>query len=396
MKPRAPFAAALVFAALFCPALPLRAQPSDACTPGWSMLNQLREQLTPETPTEMLALLHSKAESRLRVCRNIPDLWYYRHLLARRLNNATDAAYALKLAKEMDSAALREASNPLVKTPPPPAATAPLPSAIREKWALVVGVGKFQDAGNIQSLNYTVSDATAFSALLTSPTLGFRKDHVVQLVDSQASLLGIRTAIGQLRERVKEDDLLVVYMASHGTPRQSDPNGVSYVLTYDTRLDSSASLYATSLQMIDLTQLLKRDIRARRLVLILDTCFSGDATGVRSAQVYASPQVVGARTEFSTALEGFAGTEGRVVMSASRADQPSWESSKLQHGYFTYFLLDALQQKGGKIPLGEAFALARQQTMQAVARDHPPAQQEPTIQQSPAGSAIVLSAPTTN
>ena len=382
-------------AALGIAALPLFAQPSDSCSPGWNMLNQLREQLTPDTSNDTLALLRSKAESRLRVCRNIADLWYYRYLIAQRLNNSSDATYSLKLAKELDSAALRDGFNPFNKAPSAPT-TGPLSKAIHEKWALVVGVGQFQDASHIQKLSYTVSDATAFASMLSGPNLGFKKDHVLQLVDGQATLLGIRTAIGQLREKVTEDDLLVVYMASHGSPRQSDPNGVSYVLTYDTKIDSAASLYATSLQMVDLAQLLKRDIRARRLVLILDTCFSGDATGARGAQVYSSPQVVGSRPEFSTALEGFAGSDGRVAMSASRADQESWESARLQHGYFTYFLMEALRQNDGKIPLGHAFSQAREQTMKAVAQDHPPAQQEPTIQQSPAGGAIVLGAPTVN
>src|ERR1035438_5976944 len=155
---------------LLMPALPGLAQPSDACSPGWHMLNQLREQLTPETSTGMLALLHSKAESRLRVCRDIPDLWYYRYLIAQRLNNSADAAYALKIAREMDSAALRDAFNPLTKPPasalPPPA---PLPKTVRDKWALVVGVGKFQETSHISSLSYTVGDATAFTALLASP-----------------------------------------------------------------------------------------------------------------------------------------------------------------------------------------------------------------------------------
>ena len=56
-----------------------------------------------------------------------------------------------------------------------------------------------------------------------------------------------------------------------------DPNGVSYVVLHDTNLDDEATLYATSLQMIDLVQQINREIKAQRVILILDTCFSGDA-----------------------------------------------------------------------------------------------------------------------
>ena len=59
--------------------------------------------------------------------------------------------------------------------------------------------------------------------------------------------------------------------------KRQDPNGVSYVVVHDTNLDDAATLYATSLQMIDLVQQINREIKARRVVLVLDTCFSGDA-----------------------------------------------------------------------------------------------------------------------
>ncbi len=48
----------------------------------------------------------------------------------------------------------------------------PLSKAIREKWALVVGIGQFQDSKNIPALGHTVDDVTAFAALLADEHAG--------------------------------------------------------------------------------------------------------------------------------------------------------------------------------------------------------------------------------
>ncbi len=65
----------------------------------------------------------------------------------------------------------------------------------------------------------------------------------------------------------------------------------------------------------------------------------------------------------------------------------------MKHGYFTYYLLDALRQDQGKMPLGKLFEIVRDQTAAAVHKDHPTAEQTPTIQENADGAAIVLGAP---
>jgi uncharacterized caspase-like protein len=131
------------------------------------------------------------------------------------------------------------------------------------------------------------------------------------------------------------------------------------------------------------------------VALILDTCYSGDATGARGVKPYGDPAKVGQPAPFSAALDGFAASDARVVISASRADQQSWESPKLQHGYFTYYLLDALRQNGGQIPLNDAFTQARDHTEEAVWKDHQ-AKQAPTIQKSDEGGLMTLGIPSGN
>ncbi len=370
----------------------LHAQISDRCSPGWSTLNRVREQLTPDIDAETLKLLHLRIQRELAACPDNPDLWHYRALVANRLKDAKDYKYANDKAKERGSEALLAGVNPFAgirETAP-----AVLSTKIHDTYALVVGINQFQNTGSLQ---YAANDATSFGdALMNLGKGSFQEDHVFRLLNEKATLNGVRTAIGRIRARAQPDDLVVVYIASHGSPRKSDPNGVSYILMHDTKVDTPANVYATSLQMIDLVDLLRRDIQASRLVLILDTYYSGDATGGKSKAVYSADKSLGAKTDFSAAADRFEDKNSmgraRVVITASRADEPSREDAKLGHGYFTYFLLEALKNNGGNRSLGDLFQSVHDRVVHEV-RDRLSASQTPTIRSSPEGLKITLGDP---
>jgi uncharacterized caspase-like protein len=57
-------------------------------------------------------------------------------------------------------------------------------------------------------------------------------------------------------------------------------------------------------------------------------------------------------------LERMSQGSGRIVMAASRVDEESLESRELQHGYFTYFLLQAMKDGKGAAPLSQVFSAA--------------------------------------
>jgi len=66
---------------------------------------------------------------------------------------------------------------------------------------------------------------------------------------------------------------------------------------------------------------------------------------------------------------------GRIVMAASRVDEESLESDELRHGYFTYFLLQALKNGKGTAPMSQVFADVAQNVSKRVSaqglRQHP-------------------------
>lgn len=371
---------------------------SDACRGALSALNRVKEQITPDlsaqTPSgrDRLQTMLSALETSTRVCKDVPELWYYRMLVSERLGRKDSYSES-----KLQEFAYQPKYDPFSL---PPSATPPAPeeavSKIRKKWALVVGIDRFQD-NRVPGLRYAVKDSSDFTDFLTNPDGGrFQAERVRHVVNDDATLQGIREGLGWLRENVQRDDLVVLYFSSHGSPREIDPNGVSYIITHDTNLDNAAKLYATSLQMIDLVQALNREIKARRVVLILDTCYSGDASGARAIRpvwsVAPPPADSPASSSFSAALQNLKVGVGRAVIAATRANEQSWESESLMNGYFTHFLIGALSEEHGIDTLGTIFPKVRDQVSAGVRHQYGETQ-TPSCEFSDHASDIVIGAP---
>lgn len=371
----------LLFVAALASVAPTHAQDAR-CGAGKDLVVQAIERIGPQAGNDafedsLQLLKHAVSE-----CSELGDAWYYRSLVEQRLGHDALARYAMDKARMMGSEALEQQLNPLVlatpgkrglaveadatQTPATPAVTKPGP--VEQKWALVIGISRFTDAG-IPSLKYTTADANAFAAELADPAIGrFPAAHVHLLTDEQATTKNIKEGLNWIARHAKANDLVVIYVATHGTPRTMDSaGGANYLVTYDTAIDEGGSfdedaLYATAYPMVELADSVATRMRALRTAVILDTCYSGGATGgtAASAALPDKPPSEEMRARMSQ------GT-GRIVLTASQANEESLESGDLRHGYFTYFLLDALKDGKGATPLSQIYASVAQRVAQRVA-----------------------------
>jgi Caspase domain len=359
-----------------------------ACRDAIETINRTREILAdPSVQPARLEELLAALELRSGRCPTSGDVWYYRSVLERRLKRpASDSAYSLNKAREYGSAgATREAESGA------PPSDAPTPSfdpavPVRNKWALVVGVGTFSDT-RVRGLDLAAKDARDLGRTLANAAVGrFAATNVHTLVNADATLVNIKREIGWLRAQAGPDDLVLIFLASHGSPRESDPNGVSYILAHDTDTTDAISIYATSLQMIDLVENISRDIRANRVVLVLDTCFSGGA-GIaysRSLKIVREPS-----TNYNVAFKRIQAAPGRAVIASSRADEESFESRDLQNGYFTHFLVDGLGSRAVGPSLKDLFAYVESKVSTTV-RAALGVEQHPVLDAGPLADRIDL------
>jgi len=245
------------------------------------------------------------------------------------------------------------------KTPPPP--------PTRDRWAVVIGVGRYESP-EIPRLRYTVPDAEALYDVLIGAA-GFKKERVLLITDrteKKPTLRNIKWALGTFLARsAKKDDTVLIYFAGHGAP-EVDQQGVErdgfakYLVPSDAESDD---LYSTGLPMDELQTIFAR-IEAERVVVFLDSCYSGAAGG----RTFASKKTRSGHVD-DLFLERLTRSKGRAIVTASRPTEVSIELADLGHGIFTYYLVQGLKgaadlNRDGIVSLQELYEYIEQQVTQ--------------------------------
>ena len=240
-------------------------------------------------------------------------------------------------------------------------------AADRQIRGVFIGIDRYQ-APEINELRYAERDARALHALFAD-TFG---DGAELLVGAQATRAAIEAQFAALA-RADTDDFVVVGFSGHGSETHE-------LVTYDADVHD---LEHTGIPLDQLTEWFKA-IPARQLVCFLDCCFSG-AMGAKVLQVESTPRRMLSEAGLLDQLAG----DGRLILTASTADQPAWENPKIGHGLLTYFLLEALRgteevRKAGKVSVYRLLGYVTERVIDA-ARGFG-ARQEPTLRGTLDGS----------
>jgi hypothetical protein len=239
----------------------------------------------------------------------------------------------------------------------------------RNVWAVVVGINNYK---KFPKLKYAVNDAKEFYRLLLEKNR-IPAENVTLLIDEQATLKNLKNALGMgLKIAAGPDDMVLIYFAGHGASERDatsiDGDGLEkYILPFDT---DPEDLFSTALPMRDIALVFNR-IRSERLIFIADTCYSG-ASGGRTVGTG------GIRANISdTFLEQLAGGRGKVIITASAANEVSVEKDEFQHGVFTYYLLEGLRgaadnDRDGSITVDEAYRYVSERVPRATGQEQHP------------------------
>jgi hypothetical protein len=236
-------------------------------------------------------------------------------------------------------------------------------------YAVVIGIDKYK---NLPPLKYAVNDAREFYRYLTEVNQ-VPKDRIWLLLDEEATLEKLRRTLGTLlRRSAGKEDTVIIFLAGHGAtetdPSSPDGDGLEkYILPINA---DPMDLYSSAMPMSEVARIFQR-ISSERLVFIGDTCYSG-ASGGRT--ILAG----GTRATVSNAfLERLSQGKGRVILTASDANEVSVEKDELNHGVFTYYLLEGLRGKAdvdgdGVITVDEVYRYVSTKVPQATGQDQHP------------------------
>jgi hypothetical protein len=236
-------------------------------------------------------------------------------------------------------------------------------------WAVVVGINDYPHA---RRLKWAVNDARAFYRHLID-VIQIPDENVTLLLNEDAGLSRLRSALGtHLKKMAGKQDMVIIYFAGHGATEKDvlspDGDGLEkYILPYDV---DPEDLYASALPMREISHIFYR-IQSQRIIFIADACYSG-ASGGRTISL------TGIRSNISDAfLDRITAGKGTVIMTASGANEVSAEDEKLQHGVFTFYLLQGLAgaadaDKDGLITVDEIYQYVSVQVPRATGQEQHP------------------------
>lgn len=229
----------------------------------------------------------------------------------------------------------------------------PLTTPVREKFALLVGVGKFKDP-SIPKLKYSAKDASDMKDMLVQ-NYGFKPENVKLLTDAQATKQALNDALRDnwLPQTAKPEDLILVFVSSHGTPSCKDVASRNYVVLHDT---DKKNLFSTSLAMEQICKMLRSRCKAKKVLVIADTCYSGGLALEGDNQVNLNPD------EFVVA-------NSMLVLSSSNVNQKSWESRRYENSVFTRQLIESFKKNRHYSNFNQVFNELQNKTATEVKED---------------------------
>jgi hypothetical protein len=203
--------------------------------------------------------------------------------------------------------------------------TAPLPASAESKAAIVVGIAAYDENLGANPLRYADRDAGLVASALEKQ--GYK---VLPLVNGQATNDNILSAIRQVGGQLPPDGALIFAFSGHGfADEQTKEN---YLVTSDTQISygSGVTRIQNGLKVSNLAESIRK-AGIKQSVLFLDACRNAPVAGAKDIGVQS----------FVNEDTG----EGISILYSTRIGERSWESRKLKHGIFSYFLSEGISGK---------------------------------------------------
>lgn len=209
------------------------------------------------------------------------------------------------------------------KEKPPP------PLVIRDKWAVMIGLTKYQDA-KIAPVPSTTANLAVLSKSLKDPNAGrFADDHITTLFDVQATKNYAEYLLteGWLIKKALPNDLILVYVCGRASFTLND----AVLCTYETK---AASPIATGLSLNTLLTEIHRRTQSKNIICITDL----------------APLSAGAGAP-GPLWQSLANSSKVTILASNMPGQPSYQSNSMGTTLFTNYLAEGLKTNDGAMNL---------------------------------------------
>lgn len=197
-----------------------------------------------------------------------------------------------------------------------------------------IGISTYSSAN---SLDFPDKDAGELSAIMRH-SLGSDLTYDVLLRDSEATQIGIKTVLSSDElNQATNADTLIIYYSGHGAVAENGSKGLeAYLAPYDVSSNVAISGISTS----EIKKLLDNFKHGNKIIL-LDCCYSG---GVNAKSV---SHLKHKDLSNIKAFQNQSYAEGTFMFTACKEDETAIEVHELEHGLFTYYLIEELVKGTG-------------------------------------------------
>lgn len=210
---------------------------------------------------------------------------------------------------------------------------------------LAIGIDKYVDRGGIAPgeteaklfppLQLAVHDANAIAREFMKAGRFRSRYHDVRVrtvLDEEATAAGLDAIVNEMTPDIKPGDTFVFYAATHGYSHR----GRFYLIPQDHQGGPAPeALAAHAIDQLKIQDWITNRIKARKVLILLDSCESGALTAGHHRSRFDSSVTDAAIGRLHEAT-------GRPVLTAAGLGQSALELTELGHGVFTSALIDAI------------------------------------------------------
>lgn len=197
-------------------------------------------------------------------------------------------------------------------------------------YVLAIGIDAYRSK-LFSRLNFAAKDARALGEALTAAAAGlYDRVRVTHVIDDEATPARLDAVFEMLGREVHARDTFIFFASAHGYSQ----NGRFYLIPPDFP-DSLDALKTHAISQERLQDWIANRIKARKGMLLLDTCESGAVVAGHTQSRFNQPASEAVIGRLHEAI-------GRPVLTAAASGKAAFEGYK-NHGVFTWALLDALR-----------------------------------------------------
>ena len=206
--------------------------------------------------------------------------------------------------------------------------------------AVIIGVETYKNDPSL-TIPIAGTEAKQITEIISAPQFGgYRSDQVTFLTRSAATHANTIASLEALADTTGPEATIFLYFVGHGV---NGKDGYWYFMCHDTVLENGQADPETGLSEVALIRQLRR-LPTQRLFLCMNACFSGRISPILAPL---SESISGLSAPPPNLTYGLLGTgRGRIILTASRADQPSYFSPGQSSTHFGQAFISALKGDG--------------------------------------------------